>query len=82
MKKRKPFQWGENARRLMLSVLPIMIFLAFLLTLYVARLDGVSFLQQKETVWLALETLSRLLFCLGLGTVAMDYAEKKTEKNT
>ena len=78
MNEKKTMHFGKNAQRILLYSLPFMIFLAFALTLYVARLNGAELLNQRETVLYALETISRFSLCLALGTVLADYAEKRT----
>lgn len=76
MKEQKTFRLGKTAQKILLLALPVMIFLSFGFTLYIARLDSVAFVNQKETILLSLETLSRFSVCLALGTVLADYAEK------
>ena len=78
MKEKNRIRLGNAARKILLSALPFMIFLALSLTVYVARLDGDALLKERQTVLLALETISRFAVCLSLGTVLADYAEKKT----
>ncbi len=80
MKEKKNFQLGRLAQKILLLTLPFMIFSAFMLTLYIARLDGTEFLHQREWILLSLETISRISFCLAFGTVLADYAEKRTGK--
>lgn len=80
MKEKKKLRLGKNAQKVLLYALPLMIFLALSLTVYVARLDGADFLNQRENIVLALETVSRLILCLALGTVLTDYAEKRNER--
>ena len=78
MNERKTICLGKNAQKLLLCALPFMIFLACALTFHVARLDGTEILRQRANILLSLETLSRISFCLALGTVLADYAEKRT----
>ena len=78
MKEKKRFYWGKKACKLLHYTLPLMILPAFILTLYIARLDGTVLLRQREAILLSLETLSRLSVCLALAAVLADYAEKKT----
>ena len=78
MKEKKNVLLGRNAQKILLYSLPLMIFLAFALTLHIARLDSHIFLQQREIILLSLTTISRLSFCLALGTVLADYAEKRS----
>ena len=77
MKNKKTFRFGKNAQNILLIALPAMIILFFGLTLYIARLDGVTFLGQKGDILLLLEAVSRIFVCLALGTVLTDYAEKR-----
>lgn len=77
MKDKKTFRFGKNAQNILLIALPVMIFLFFGLTLYISRLDGVTFMSQRDSILLFLETLSRIFVCLALGTVLTDYAEKR-----
>ena len=81
MKEKKKIRLGKNAQRVLLYALPLMIFTALSLTVYVARLDAADFLNQRENILLALETVSRLILCLALGTVLTDYAEKRSERS-
>ena len=77
MDKKKGFRLGKNAQRVLRYSLPLLVFSAFALTLYVAVPNGVSLVRERETVILLLETLSRACFCVALGTVLADYAERK-----
>ena len=77
MKEKKTFTLGKKAKSLLHHTLPFMILLAFMLTLYVVKLDGTALMKERETVILYLETVSRLCVCLTLGTVLTDYAEKR-----
>ena len=77
MKEQQTFRFGKNAQKILLLALPVMIFLSFGFMLYIARLDSVAFVNQKEIILLSLETLSRFSVCLALGTVLADYAEKR-----
>ena len=77
MKEQKTFRLGKTAQKILLLALPVMIFLSLGFTLYIARLDNITFLDQRESILLALETLSRFSVCLALGTVLADYAEKR-----
>ena len=78
MKEKKTFRLGKNAQKILLFALPVMIAFSFGFTLYIARLDSRAFLDQRESILLLLETLSRISVCVALGTVLSDYAEKKT----
>ena len=78
----KKIYLGNYARRVLSNALPFMTFLAFVLTVYVARLDATDVMQQKENILLFLETLGRLSFCLALGAVLADIAERRTKKDT
>lgn len=77
MTEKKTFRFGKNAQKILLLTLPIMIFLSFVFTLHIARLDSIAFSGQKEFIFLSLETLSRISVCIALGTVLADYAEKR-----
>ena len=77
MEKKKSFRFGKNAQRVLRYSLPVLVFSAFALTLYVAVPNGVSPVKERETVVMLLETLSRICFCVALGTVLADYAERK-----
>ena len=77
MKEQQTFRFGKNAQKILLLALPVMIFLSFGFMLYIARLDNIAFLDQRESILLTLETLSRFSVCLALGTVLADYAEKR-----
>ena len=81
MKTNKTIRFGKAAQNILLYSLPFMIFFSFMLTLYIARLDGIEFLNQRETILFSLETLSRISLCLAIGTVLADDAEKKTAAN-
>ena len=81
MKETKKLTLGNAAQKLLLRALPFMIFSALALTVFVARADAVTLLNQRESILLFLETISRLALCLTLGTVLTDYAEKKTSEN-
>ncbi len=78
MKENKKIRFGNAAQKILLYALPILIVLALALTLYVARLESSDLLRERQTVIFALETISRFIFCISLGTVLADYAEKKT----
>lgn len=77
MEKKKTFKLGKNAQKVLLYTLPLLVFAAFALTLYVALLDGTSLIKERETVLVFLETVSRSCVCIALGTVLADYAERK-----
>ena len=77
MEKIKGFKLGKNAQRVLLFGLPLMVFLAFALTVGVALTDSMTLIRERETVYMLLETVSRMLLCLALGTVLADYTEKK-----
>ena len=77
MKKKTTFRFGKNAQKVLLFSLPLLVFAAYALTLYVALLDGTALVKESETVISCLETLSRLCLCVALGTVLADYAERK-----
>lgn len=77
MEKIKNFKLGKNAQKILLSGLPLMVFLAFVLAVGVALADGMTLVRERETVFMLVETLSRLFLCLGLGAILADYAEKK-----
>ena len=77
MEKKKGFRLGKNARRVLRYSLPLLVFSAYALTLYVAVPNGVSLTRDSATIVLLLETLSRACFCVALGTVLADYAERK-----
>ena len=77
MEKKKGFRLGKNAQRVLRYSLPLLVFSAFALTLYVSVPNGVSWVRERETVILLRETLSRGCFCVALGTVLADYAERK-----
>ena len=78
MEKIKRFKLGKNAQKVLLFGLPLMIFLAFALTVGVALTDSMTLIRERETIYMLLETISRMFLCLALGTVLADYAEKKT----
>lgn len=78
MKENKKIRFGNTAQKVLMYALPVLITLALSLTLYVARLDGNAFLKERQTIVLALETISRFSVCVAVGTVLADYAEKKT----
>ena len=78
MEKIKNFRLGKNAQKVLLFCLPLMVFAAFVLTVGIALADSVTLVKERETVFMILETFSRMCFCLALGTVLADYAEKKT----
>ena len=82
MKENEKLRLGSKAQRLLLYTLPFMILLALALTLFVAQADAVTLLQRRESILLFLETISRLVLCLALGTVLTDYAEKRTAGNS
>jgi len=77
MEKKALFVLGKNAQRVLLFSLPLLVFAAFALTLYVAHPGSAAAVRESETVLLYLETLSRVCVCVALGTVLADYAEKK-----
>ena len=77
MEKKKTFKLGKNAQKVLLYTLPLLVFAAFALTLYVALLDGTAFVRERETVLILLETVSRGCVCIALGAVLADYAERK-----
>ena len=77
MEKLKTFKFGKNAQKVLLFGLPLMVFAAFALTVGVALADSATLVRERETVFMLLETVSRMCFCLALGTVLADYAEKK-----
>ena len=81
MKENKHFRLGNAAQKLLLRALPFMVFAAFALTVFVVRSDAATLLNQRESILLFLETISRLVLCLALGTVLTDYAEKRTAGN-
>jgi hypothetical protein len=78
MKEKKTFRFGKKAQAILLFALPVMIIFSFGLTLYIAHLDSITFLDQRDSILLILETFSRIFVCLALGTILSDYAEKKT----
>ena len=78
MKEKINIRLGKTATRILLTTLPVMIFIALALTLYVFRLDGDALMKERQTVMLALETISRLAVCISVGTILADYAEKRT----
>lgn len=77
MRKEKTFKLGKNAQKILLYTLPLLVFAAFALTLYVALPDSTALVREKETVLLFLETISRSCVCVALATVLTDYAERK-----
>ena len=77
MKEKINIRLGKTATRILLTTLPVMIFIALALTLYVFRLDGDALMKERQTVILALETISRLAVCISVGTILADYAEKR-----
>ena len=77
MEKKKTFEFGKNAQIVLRYSLPLLVFAAFALTLYVALSDGTALIQKRETVLLFLETISRSCLCIALGVVLADYAERK-----
>ena len=81
MKKTEKLRLGNAAQKLLLRALPFMILLALALTVFVVRSDAATLLNQREAILLFLETISRLVLCLALGTVLTDYAEKRTAGN-
>jgi hypothetical protein len=78
MKEKINIRLGKTATRILLTTLPVMIFIALALTLYVFRLDGDALMKERQTIMLALETISRLAVCISVGTILADYAEKRT----
>lgn len=78
MEKMKKFRLGKTAQKVLLSGLPLMVFLAFSITVGIALTDSMTLVRERETVFMLLETVSRMFLCLALGTVLADYAEKKT----
>ncbi len=78
MQKKQYF--GNYARKTLRFTLPFMVFFAFALTVYVARLDTLAFAKEEATILLLLETMGRLSFCVALATVLADIAERKTKK--
>ena len=78
MKEKINIRLGKTATRILLTTLPVMIFIALALTLYVFRLDGDALMKERQTIILALETISRLAVCISVGTILADYAEKRT----
>lgn len=77
MEKKRNFRFGKNAQRILRFGMPVMVFLAFALTVYTGLPESAAPLRERETVLLLLETLSRIFVCLALGVVLADYAEKK-----
>ena len=77
MKEKINIRLGKTATRILLTTLPVMILIALALTLYVFRLDGDALMKERQTVILALETISRLAVCISVGTILADYAEKR-----
>lgn len=77
MKEKINIRLGKTATKILLTTLPVMIFIALALTLYVFRLDGDALMKERQTVILALETISRLAVCITVGTILADYAEKR-----
>ena len=68
---KKSFRLGKNAQKVLLFSLPLLVFFAFALTLYVGLSDAATLIREMET-------LSRFLVCLALGMIFADYAEKKS----
>lgn len=79
MKKRRYL--GNYACKVLLYALPVMILLVLALTVYVARLDAVSLMLERETIFAFLEAFGRLFVCVSLGVVLADIAEKKQKEN-
>ena len=77
MEKNRNFRFGKNAQRILRFSMPIMVFLAFALTVYVGLPESVAPFRERETVLMILEAISRIFVCLALGVVLADYAEKK-----
>ena len=73
---------GHYAEKVLRYTLPFMVFFAFALTIYVARLDVAAFICAEETILLLLATLGRLFVCISLATILADIAEKKTQNLT
>ena len=77
MKEKINIRLGKTATKILLTTLPVMILIALALNLYVFRLDGDALMKERQTVILALETISRLAVCITVGTILADYAEKR-----
>lgn len=75
---KKSFRLGKNAKKVLLFGLPLLVFCAFALTLYIGLSDAATLIRERAMIFVLLETLSRLLVCLALGMVFADYAEKKS----
>ncbi|MBR5187869.1 MAG: hypothetical protein IKW18_05305 [Clostridia bacterium] len=75
---KKSFRLGKNAQKVLLFSLPLLVFFAFALTLYVGLSDAATLIREREMIFALLETLSRFLVCLALGMIFADYAEKKS----
>ena len=77
MEKKRTFRFGKNAQRILRFSLPIIVFLAFALTVYVGLPESIAPFRERETIFWILETISRLFVCLTLSVILTDYAEKK-----
>ena len=75
---KKSFRLGKNAQKVLLFSLPLLVFFAFALTVYVGLSDGAALILEREMIFALLEMIGRFLVCLALGMIFADYAEKKS----
>ena len=74
--------FGNFAQKVLLMGLPVLILGAFALAIWLSSMDGTFLIKHSATIRLYLETISRAMVCLAIGTVLADIAERKTKGNS
>ncbi len=79
-RKKADYSLGVYARKLLLIVLPMKIFLLLVLIAYIAPLEGMEFFRREVLIMMMFDAIGRgLIFMFG-GAVLLDYLEKKHRK--
>ena len=77
---KKKIVFGKRASKILLFALPCLVISAFVIMVYVIRLDAVSLIHEKENIVMAMEFLSKFCVCLTVGAILTDIAERKGKK--
>ena len=82
MQEKRNGLFGAFAQKVLLIGLPFLVLSAFALVICLSTMDSIHLMKHSETIRLYLETISRAMVCLTIGTVLADIAERKTKRNS
>ncbi len=79
-KKKTDYRLGTHAKRLLMMVLPLIIFQLVVLIALIIPLEGGELIKQQELIFTLFDGIGRGLAFMTIGALILDYMEKKNGK--